>query len=71
MPIKEASIRLMQMSGIRHFRVGTNKIFMRQDDLDLLEGQHLRSIANAPKNNFLQTQFETNKENVAYFFLFY
>ena len=54
----------MQMSGIRHFRVGTNKIFMRQDDLDLLEGQHLRSIANAPKNNFLQSQFETNKENV-------
>lgn len=60
---KDASIRLMQMTGIRHFRVGTNKIFMRRDDLDLLENSQQRCIVVPQKNNFLQPQtFDSNND---------
>lgn len=60
---KDASVRLVQMTGIRHFRVGTRKIFMRREDLDLLENSQLR--CESYTNNFLKSQdYETNNKNV-------
>lgn len=37
MHAKEAAIKLLQHAGIRNFRIGVSKVFMKHDDLDILE----------------------------------
>ena len=34
---KDAVIKLLQASGIRNFRIGVSKVFMKHEDLDILE----------------------------------
>lgn len=51
------------MTGIRNFRVGTSMIFLRRDDLDLLESSQQRCSVVTQKNTYLQSQqYDANKD---------
>jgi hypothetical protein len=65
---KEAVIKLMQQSGIRHFRTGASKLFLSQEDLDVLEANQ-RALP-APSNvikintdNVEQSEFDQTIAN--------
>lgn len=54
---KESIAKLLQQSGIRHYRTGATKIFISQEDLDVLESNQ-RALP-APSN-----VIKINTENV-------
>ncbi len=49
--VKEVCIRVLQQSGIRNFRIGANKIFLKNEDLDILERDQLDSLVSNKASN--------------------
>lgn len=65
---KESIVKLLQQAGIRHYRTGATKIFLSQEDLDVLENNQ-RALP-APSNvikintdNVEQSEFDQTIAN--------
>ena len=47
---KEMCIKLIQANGIRNFRMGINKVFLKQEDLDMIEREQTNCMDDLNNN---------------------
>lgn len=59
---KEACAKLLQLAGIRHYRIGVSKLFIKNEEIDLMEKEQMELDDDINNNNLPRKNFQLNSD---------